>query len=287
MVNRFAAAVHGVNPANLVVAGGTAPFGQWNHAAPLRFMRELLCMSPPPHRPVCAARTEFDVWAHHPYTSGPPTRRAFGREDVSLGDLPEMRRLLRAAVASGRVVSKGNVRFWVTEFSWDTDPPDRYGVPTRLHARWVSEALYRMWRSGVSSVAWFLVTDGPTPGLYQSGLHFADGRRKLAFQAFRFPFVAFVESRRVLVWGRVPPGQAGAVVVEHRRRGAWKPVTRLATDAHGVFVRRLRAPLRGSLRARAVAASELSRPFSLARPRTCFANAFGNVPPPPLLRPVC
>ena len=49
----------------------------------------------------------------------------------------------------------------MTEFGWDSAPADPKGVPLQLHARWVSEALYRMWYSGVSLVTWYRLRDGP------------------------------------------------------------------------------------------------------------------------------
>ena len=288
MVNRFAAGVHAVNPGNVVVAGGLAPFGRRGHAAPLAFMRDMLCMSRRPHRPVCAARARFDVWSTHPYTSGGPTRRAFAADDVSIGDLPEMRRLLDAAVRSGRVVSSRNVQFWVTEFGWDSDPPDRYGVPTALHARWTAEALYRMWRSGVSVVTWFLTRDQSVRrSPYQSGLYFRDGRPKPAWQAFRFPLVAFNSGGRVLVWGRTPWGRPGRVVVQQKTSRSWRTVATVSANRFGIFSRRLTVPRRGTVRARLGDGSASSVPFALRRPRECYVNAFGGSPPPAGLRPAC
>jgi len=75
VVNVFARAVHAVRRDNKVIAGGMSPFtlkvGDIETMAPLRFMRELLCMSsgPGPRR-ACKTTVEFDIWAHHPYTSG-------------------------------------------------------------------------------------------------------------------------------------------------------------------------------------------------------------------------
>jgi hypothetical protein len=287
MVNRFADAVHAVDRANIVVAGGLAPFGRRGHAAPLAFMRDMLCMSRRPHRPVCAARARFDAWSTHPYTSGGPTRRAFGQDDVSIGDLPEMRRLLSAAVRAGRVVSSRSVQFWVTEFAWDSDPPDRYGVPIGLHARWTAEALYRMWRSGVSVVTWFLTRDQPVRrSPYQSGLYFSDGRPKLARQAFRFPFVAFVTGRRVFVWGRTPWGLSGRVIIQQKTSRRWRTVAAASANGYGIFSRKLRIARRGFVRARLADRSATSVPFSLRKPRICYVNAFGGEPPIGL-RPVC
>ena len=88
-----------------------------------------------------------------------PTHHADLPNDISLPDLWKMRRLLDAAVRAGTLKSRGPVRFWVTEFAWDTSPPDPKGVPEELHARWVAEALYRMWAQGVSLVTWFLIRD--------------------------------------------------------------------------------------------------------------------------------
>ena len=267
MVNRFADGVRTV-PGNLVVAGGLAPIGRPGKPAPLRFMRALL-----------AADVKFDVWAHHPYTSGGPTHKAAGRNNVSLGDLPEMRKVLRAAVKRGRVHSTTrSVAFWVTEFSWDAKPADPRGLPANLHARWVSEALYRMWTHGVSLVVWFKIKDEPLRGPgstpYQSGFWTVSDKRKRSFTAFRFPTVAFIRSKGVFVWGRSPTSRPGTVVVEIKAGRRWRRLGTLTANGSGIFKRTYRTPVRkGYVRARF--GGETSLPFSLTPVRDRYVNPFG------------
>ena len=288
LVNAFAGAVHRVSRANVVIAGALSPFTVSTESVrtvgPMRFMRELLCMSDGRRpRPTCGARVEFDVWAHHPYTSGGPTHKAFRPDDVSLGDLGKMRRLLEAAVRARRVVARQRVPFWVTEFSWDTKPPDRGGVPTRLHSRWVAEALYRMWDAGVSLVTWYLLRDQPVAeGPFQSGLFWNGGslardRAKPALQAFRFPFVAFRKRGGIFVWGRTPAGRPARVIVERRAGRRWRAAAVLRTNGAGIFTRQLplRSSPRDSLRARIVGRADASLGFSLTRPRDRFVRPFG------------
>jgi hypothetical protein len=242
-------------------------------------MRSLLCMSKGPRpKPTCNARVEFDAWSHHPYTSGGPTHQAFHPDDVSLGDLPEMGRLLRAAVAARHAVSRSRMRFWVTEFSWDTKPPDKYAVPIRLHARWVSQALYVMWRDGIDLVAWLQMTDGSAKDPVQSGLYYrgstpARDRPKLALTAFRFPFVALRQGRGTVVWGRTPASAPATVVVERRASGGWRRVTVLRANRYGIFTTRLPLQSSGNMRARIARASSL--PFSLANVPDRFIRPFG------------
>jgi hypothetical protein len=287
MLNAFADGVKGVDRTNVVIAGGTAPFtsrtGQQQlfGIGPFRFMRELLCVSAA-LRPTCAQSARFDVWAHHPYTTGGPTRRAQRADDASLGDLPRMRALLNAAVRHRKIRSDGRLRFWVTEFSWDTRPPDPQGVPMALHARWTSEALYRMWASGVSLVTWFQLRDDPfvrgshfQSGLYFRGATLEQDRPKLSHQAFRFPFVAFRQPRqRVLVWGRTPTSRAGTVVVERSFRGGWARVGVVRANRNGIFRAHVRDPVNGSMRARF--GNERSVPFSLRQPPDRFFRPFGT-----------
>jgi len=253
LLNQFATAVHGVHRDNVVITGGASAFAERaDHAiamAPLRFMRELLCLSAGRRpKPTCRDRAQFDVWAHHPYTKGGPTTRAARPDEVSLGDLPELNRLLQAAVTAKKVVSRQPVRLWVMEFSWDTGPPDPHPLvtPIRLHTRWVAESLYRMWRSGVSLVTWFLIRDEPYPASnFQSGLYFrrptlALDQEKPAVAAFRFPFVAFRQGSAVSVWGRTPGGKRSTIQVERRTANGWARVTSLRTDRYGIFSRRLK-----------------------------------------------
>jgi hypothetical protein len=264
MVNRFANAVHAVDPTNVVIAGGLAPIGKPGKPAPLSFMRLFL-----------SAPVEFDVWAHHPYTSGGPTHRATNRNDVSLGDLPKMRALLRSAVRTGRVVAGGAVGFWVTEFSWDSNPPDPRALRSVLHARWTSEALYRMWRNGVSAVVWFKVQDDPLSATaYQSGLYLANGRPKRSLKAFRFPVVGFARRGGVYVWGRTPGGAPGRIAIQIKVGRRWRQLARISANSSGIFSRRLRTRSRASY-VRARVGRETSLPFSLRPVGDRYVNPFG------------
>ena len=280
LVNASADAIHAVHRDNVVIAGGLIPFGDYppgDRIAPLRFMRQLLCLSSGKRpKPVCRKQIRFDVWGHNPYTSGGPTHHADYPDDISLPDLWKMRDLLDAAVRAGTLRSQGPVGFWATEFAWDTNPPDPKGVPEELHARWVAEALYRMWDQGVSLVTWFLIRDQAfmKEGPFQAGLYFNGGDRiasdkpKLALTAFRFPFVAFREPKRrtIMFWGRSPAGRA-PVLVEQEVSGEWRVVTTLRPNRNGIFAGRFASSARrGFLRARLTNGRDAALPFSLVVP---------------------
>jgi hypothetical protein len=170
----------------------------------------------------------------------------------------------------------------VTEFGWDSKPPDPEGVPEALHVRWIAEALYRMWRAGVSLATWYPLRDQPLgTSVVQTGLYFYGGAEyrldqpKPALSAFRFPFVAFRSRSGVLLWGRAPGDPSRAAVIEQWSAGGWRRVAVLRRDAWGVFAARIRATTAGDLRARA--GGEASIPFSLQRPPDLqLSNPFGS-----------
>lgn len=271
MVNAVASAVKAVSPANVVVAGGLAPFrdvtpsvyAQNKEWGPLAFMRAFFCLSPT-LKPTCNAKVRLDVWSMHPYTSGGPTHHADFPNDVSLPDLPKADAILRAATRAGHIVPARLPQLWVTEFSWDSDPPDPAAVPVALLMRWVPQALYQMWRERVSLVTWFLLDDQPMKtSIYQSGFYTADGAAKPYIEGFRFPVVAFRRPGGFYVWGRTPAGKPGSVIVEQRSTGSWRRIAALKTDPSGIFEATLRAARTGFVRAELTRGGERSLPFSL------------------------
>jgi hypothetical protein len=279
MVNAVAASVHAVSRSNLVVAGGLDPFGNkgktWHSVSPLAYMRSLLCVSKGthPHR-TCSSVAHFDVWSHHPYTFNGPFGHAKRPDDVSLGDLPKMRSLLRTALKLHRISSTHGVQFWVTEFSWDTKPPRRHAAPVALVSRWTAEAMYQMWKSGVSLVTWFGLEDKGGKSPYQSGLYFhasslARARAKPVRTAFRFPFVAYLGRSTVTVWGRDATSNKQLVSIQRRAgtHGNWRTVARIRSNAAGIFRANLKLRATGNDWLRATAAgSGNSLGFSLTRP---------------------
>jgi Cellulase (glycosyl hydrolase family 5) len=289
MVNAFAAAVHKVDPANLVVAGALDPFENlaktFVSQAPLAFMRSFLCLSKGSHpHATCSTKVHFDIWSHHPYTFGGPFGHAKRTDDVSLGDLPKMRALLKTAVKLHRIVSSHSVQFWVTEFGWDTNPPRKHAAPLSLEARWTSEALYQMWHSGVSLVTWFLLQDQPSPSPYQSGLFFhsksvGQARAKPMRTAFRFPFVAYLGKGTVRIWGRDATSAKALVTIarRHGAQGAWRTVARVHTNRYGIFVATLRLKATATDWMRATApGSGNSLAFSLTVPKNQRYGPWGN-----------
>jgi hypothetical protein len=258
MLNAAAAAIHSVAADDVVIAAGLSPFGVhgWHVSTPpLEFMRQMLCMRGR-KKPVaaCSARAVFDIWAQHPYTLGNPSHHARRVDDVSIPELPRVQRVLTAAWRAGHIKARRRPLLWVTELSWDTKPPDPEGVPLRLQARWVAEALFRLWRMGVPLVTWFELQDETlSQGQFQSGLYFHDSgaisRPKLTLTAFRFPFVALRSNGRVIVWGRTPNSRRENVAVQQRLGRRWRRVATIRANRFGLFVRSLKVGPSGSFRA--------------------------------------
>ncbi len=293
LLNRFAAVVKGSDPNNLVIGGGLAPLGGEDSTHPLDFARRLLCMKGRRHpRPIpgCDGVGRFDIWALHPYTTGGPTHKAIHPDDVQLGDVGEMVRLIRAARKYGKVKSaRRQIPVWVTEFSWDSKPPDPHGLPMGLLSRWTAEAMFRSWRAGVDNFFWLSLRDWQrdpgTPfnetidsGLWLRGSTVGKDRPKRILKAFHFPFVAFRQRRGIMVWGRTPNSKPGRVTIRFGRR--YRKVNRriavLRTNRFGVFQKFVRTRLgrnyRGFLTARF---GRTSLPFSLKRVRDFRHAPFG------------
>jgi hypothetical protein len=286
MVNAMARAIHRRQRSDVVIAGALAPYGGGEgRIRPMEFMRDMLCMSKGRNpKATCDEKTEFDIWAHHAYSYGGPRSNAFHADDVAIGDLDEMHALLRAAKRAGNVVSRGQPDFWVTEYSYESRPPDKKGIPLDLHTRWVAESLYRMWQDRVSLVTWFYLRDGPTNEPFQSGLYFrspkgiASDTPKPALRAFRFPFVAFRERGGLSYWGRTPFGVKRSVVVEQQASGSWRRVAMPRVDRYGIFSGKVDRSLgSGPLRARLANGSDMSAAFSLTVPKNRRFCLFGII----------
>jgi len=292
MVNAFADGVHGVNSRNVVIAGALDPFGhkrskkqKWNSVAPLAFMRSLLCLSKGAHpHSTCRTSIHFDVWSHHPYTFGGAFGHAKNPDDVELGDLPKMRTLLRTGTRTHHIAAAHGVRFWITEFGWDTNPPRHHAAPMELAARWTAESLYQAWRSGVSLLTWFGLQDRGGSSPYQSGLFrhsssLSSARVKPVRTAFRFPFVAYLGSGKVTVWGRDATSNKQLATIQLRTgtHGPWRTVARIRANKYGIFkaALKLRATTKSWLRAGAPG-SGTSLAFSLRVPHDPHIGPWGN-----------
>jgi hypothetical protein len=252
MLNGAYARVKSVHADNLVVAAGTAPYGDPastnNRMTPVRFLRTLL-----------AKRASLDAIDHHPYATGSPTAHALLGENVAIPDLRKLVRVLHKAQRR-HTVPTGRKRVWVTEISWDSRPPDPHGVPEAKRARWLQDSLYSLWRQGADTICWFLLRDmAPEPTYdttYQSGLYTRAGAAKRSARAFRLPIVLTRKGGRTRIWGHT--SFAGAVTIERRRGGAWKAIASF-TPRGGVYQGRVKAPRGAQLRAAQGSARGLTR----------------------------
>jgi Glycosyl hydrolase catalytic core len=166
-----------------VACGGTAPRGNNNPStdrpsvSPLAFLRAAK---------KGGLRT-FDAWAHHPYYAGPsdqPTTRPVTAKGapataVTLGNIGDLVRLVTQLY--------GNKRIWITEYGYQTNPPDAlFGVTYAKQAQYLTQA-FAIARANprIDMMLWFLLRDDPNPNGWQSGLVTARGAKKPAFKAFQ------------------------------------------------------------------------------------------------------
>jgi len=127
------------------------------------------------------AHARFDVYSHHPYYQHPnesPRKPPPGPRAVTLGNINELLRELTRLY--------GNKHLWITEYGYQTNPPDRsFGVSWTKQASYLSQA-YGMARANprIDMMIWFLLKDQPDLSGWQSGLMTADGRLKPSFAAY-------------------------------------------------------------------------------------------------------
>ena len=132
------------------------------------------------------AGAHFDAYAHHPYAGHPnetprtPPPGGIRVRAVTLGNINvlinELTRLY------------GPKRLWITEYGYQTNPPDRlFGVSFAEQARYVSLS-YAIARANprIDMMMWFLLKDDPRIGAgWQSGFYTVSMRQKPAWRAFQ------------------------------------------------------------------------------------------------------
>jgi hypothetical protein len=219
---------------------------------PVRFLGELLCLRGKRLRKTsCPRPALLDAIDHHPYATGSPTDKALLAENVAIPDLHKLTRILKTARRERTVRPNKKKAVWVSEVSWDSNPPDPNGVPEVTRIAWLQDTLYSLWRQGADTICWFLLKDqAPVPSYdatYQSGLYFANGTAKAALPAFRLPIVIRRSGGHRTIWGHAPA--TARVTIERRSRATWRAIATF-TPRGGVYQGRVRASRGTLLRAR-------------------------------------
>jgi Glycosyl hydrolase catalytic core len=139
--------------------------------APLTFMRATRR----------AGLRNLDAYAHNPYYGRPsetPSTRP-GGSAITLGNINTLISLVNKLW--------GKKRIWITEYGWQTRPPDRlFGVSFARQAAYVRQS-FAIGRANprIDMIVWFMLRDDTNLGLgWQSGFLTASGKKKPAFNVF-------------------------------------------------------------------------------------------------------
>lgn len=217
-------------------------------------------------------------FGHHPYALlTPPGRRSKWADWVSISDLRALsRELTRIYQRYGqKLPTTGGVPLYLTEYGYQTKPDPFFAAVTQSsQAAWINQAEYIAFKNpNVRSMSQFLlVDDGPAPGFdvkkeaqlawrtFQSGLVFANGKRKLSYRSYVTPL--YVKQRTVRrgqtvgIFGMLrsaKPGTLKTVRIQFRATGRklWRTQrTRQVGGPRHFFETRVRVPSTGDLRLR-------------------------------------
>jgi hypothetical protein len=153
--------------------GNDAPRSSRASTSPLVFMTALRR----------AGLRRMDAYAHHPYyghrtekpTTVPRSKKAVTMANIGLL-IKQVNRLW------GR-----KTRVWVTEYGYQTNPPDRlFGVSYRNQARYMQQAIAMARKTRrIDMFVWFLIKDEGRLSGWQSGVVTRRGARKPAFRTFQ------------------------------------------------------------------------------------------------------
>jgi hypothetical protein len=158
--------------------GNNSPLSSRASVSPLAFLRAMKRYG----------AKGFDAYAHHPYYGMPnesPTTRPRGGS----GALPTAITLgnFNTLVAEVTRLYGKRVRFWITEYGYQT-PPDRvFGVSYAKQAAYLRQAFTMARRHPrIDMFLWFMLRDDTNMAIgWQSGFLTATGKKKPSFNVFR------------------------------------------------------------------------------------------------------
>ena len=241
---------------------------------PLTFLRELACLDSKykPYKGSAAKARGCDGFtavpgsglAYHPYTlSGGPDVRSRSADDAHVAELSRVTKVLDRLYGAKRIQAK-SMRVWVSEFGFQTDPPDRFaGSEIKKVPGFMGQSEWLAWRNKrVASYSQYPIVDDNwsqnSYGGFQSGIRDKDGNvKKTVYAAFERPFfVKLRSSKSVELFGAVRAGAAGQeVTIEQRSggRGSFKALATVKLGAQGYFrlVRTISSPTKRQYRFRA------------------------------------
>jgi hypothetical protein len=152
--------------------GNNAPGTKRPSVAPIGFLRAAKA----------AGMRDFDAYAHHPYAGyarSSPGAKPENPRAITLGNIPKL--------ISEVTRLYGPKPIWITEYGYETSPPDRvFGVGWKKQAAYLREA-YGIARRNprIEMLLWFLARDEERATGWQSGFVSAGGRRKPSFYEFQ------------------------------------------------------------------------------------------------------
>jgi hypothetical protein len=266
-----------------VLIGDTAPKARdtvssaASPMSPIRFIERLYCLdddlqilkgadakaqdcaeTPDPAGFVAANPALFQMtgYAHHPYelAFSPDTPPGDPKQSVTTANLGLLTDQLDRIMARYKVDRKP-VPLYLTEYGYQTDPPDKSAVSLNEQAAYLNQGEYIAWKnSRVRTLSQFLlVDDAPIPGTdkadkwassFQSGLRYGpesgkEGKAKPSLDSYRVAFFLpqrkVSKSRKLKVWAHVRPGTgAKSVTLQLKgKTGSYKNSKTLKTNTYG------------------------------------------------------
>jgi hypothetical protein len=241
--------------------GELVPYGAAdNRIRPLEFIREMACVNRRfrPFRGKQARTRGCDNFhplpgtgfAHHPYTlAGGPNVKPQHRDDVQIGHLDRLVKALKKLGRKNRL-EHPRMKVWLTEFGFQTDPPDPFQTPIRKVPGFMGLSEWLSWRNPhVASYSQYLLRDEQETGRFQTGVRFHGGKAKPGiYNAYRLPFfVRLGRGRKIEVWGGIRSAGAGrTVTIQSRRGGKWRKLGTATTAKRGYFRKIFRVSGAGS-----------------------------------------
>jgi len=241
----LAATGHG---SDTILLGELMPLGRLSSkkVPPLDFLREMVCLDRHyrQYRGRAAKargckrvkRIPTSGLAFHPYTPRGGPRKRPGAGEASINTLGRLTRTLDRLARHRKFPRR--TPLWITEFGFQTNPPDRFQFSIRKVPGYLDESEWLAFRNRrVRSYDQYTLVDDTDLAGFQQGLRFSNGNPKPGvYDAFRMPAFVRALGRAVEVFGglRFAPGST-ATISSRRPGGSYHRLGTARLNSAGYF----------------------------------------------------